>query len=180
MATVNKITDRVSQLSHRIFNTTANETRVVRDGNNPFKKSNFQKNILTADGFQSSTAKSTLGINDKISAGTKRIYSMFVGSITDFGSRIEAGIESVKAFCGKVANGLTHTWGKIKEIGNTDICVVKDAIINTLNRDITSFLPSGYKRGIDKMAKMDPHTEIKPMFIEALSGLEADLAAMTV
>ena len=174
MATVNKITDKVTRLSHRIFNTTATETKVVRDGN-PFSKSNFQKNILMEDVFQSSTAKATAGINDKISAGTKRIYSMFVGSITDFGNTIIDGIESVKAFCSKVKSNAVETWNKVYKIANTEIRF--DGLKETLQRDITSFFPTDTGKGIVKMSKMDPHTEIKPMFTEALAALDADLAA---
>ena len=44
MSTVQKL----SQLSHRIFNTSVTEKTVARQSN-PFAASNFQKNILTED-----------------------------------------------------------------------------------------------------------------------------------
>ena len=92
MSTVQKL----SQLSHRIFNTSVTEKTVARQSN-PFAASNFQKNILTEDVFESSASKSNLKMNDKITASSKRIYSMFVGSISDFGNKFYEGIESIKA-----------------------------------------------------------------------------------
>ena len=61
MSTVQKLT----QLSHRIFNTSVTEKSVARHSN-PFAASNFQKNILTEDVFESSASKSKLNLNDKI------------------------------------------------------------------------------------------------------------------
>ena len=52
MSTIEKIT----QLSHRIFNTSVSEKNVARNSN-PFAASNFQKNILTEDVFESSKKK---------------------------------------------------------------------------------------------------------------------------
>lgn len=45
--------ERINQLSHRIFNTSVTEQNVARTSN-PFAASNFQKNILTEDVFESS------------------------------------------------------------------------------------------------------------------------------
>ena len=100
---------------------------------------------------------------------------MFVGSITDFGNTIIDGIESVKAFCSKVKSNAVETWNKVYKIANTEIRF--DGLKETLQRDITSFFPTDTGKGIVKMSKMDPHTEIKPMFTEALAALDADLAA---
>ena len=164
--------ERINQLSHRIFNTSVTEKTVARSSN-PFAASNFQKNVLNADSFVSSTAKEKLNMSDKISASSKRIYSTFVGSINDFGSRFYEGIESVKAYCSKMKEGLVSTWNKIQEIGNREVSL--DGAKEILSRDITSFFINSHDREIAKMSKMDPHSEVKPMFREALSALESDM-----
>lgn len=158
--------ERINQLSHRIFNTSKSEQQTSRTSN-PFAASNFQKNILTEDVFESSKSKQAdkISFTGKLSASSKRIYSTFVGSINDFGSRFYEGIESVKAYCSKMKEGLVSTWNKIQEIGNREV----------LSRDITSFFINSHDREIAKMSKMDPHSEVKPMFREALSALESDM-----
>lgn len=169
--------EKINQLSHRIFNTSKNEQNTSRTSN-PFAASNFQKNILTEDVFVSSQAKQ----NDKVSftgnltASSKRIYSTFVGSINDFGSKFYEGIESLKAFCGRMKDGVVSALNKIQEIGNTEIHIIDtEKVGEILSRDFTSFFVGGQQREIAKMAKMDPHSEVKPMLTEALSALEADM-----
>ena len=51
--------ERINQLSHRIFNTSKSEAQTTRTSN-PFAASNFQKNILTEDVFESSKAKESI------------------------------------------------------------------------------------------------------------------------
>lgn len=170
MSTVQKL----SQLSHRIFNTSVTEKTVARQSN-PFAASNFQKNILTEDVFESSTGKSKLNLNEKITASSKRIYSTFVGSINDFGNKFYEGIEAIKALGVKMKDSIVNTWNRINELGKKEINL--DGAKEVLSRDFTSFFVNGHDREISKMSKMDPHTEVKPMFKEALSALEADMAA---
>ncbi len=167
--------ERINQLSHRIFNTSKNEQSTSRTSN-PFAASNFQKNILTEDVFESSKAKETnkISFTGNLSASSKRIYSTFVGSISDFGSKIMEGIESIKAFGGRMKEGLVNTWNKISEIGNKEVNL--DGAKEVLSRDITSFFVNSREKGITKMAQMNPQLEVKPMFVEALSNLEADMA----
>lgn len=169
--------DRVSQWSHRIFNTTANEKNVRRESvSNPFAKSNFQKNILTEDVFESTKKKdvSFTGLNNGITQGTKRIYSTFVGSINDFGKRFYEGIESIKEFCHGV-------WNKIQEIGNTEIHIgegIKNGynyVKDVLSYDVGSVFNTRGKT-IARMAKLDPHTEVKPMLIDSIEALASDMA----
>lgn len=166
--------ERINQLSHRIFNTSKSEQQTSRTSN-PFAASNFQKNILTEDVFESSKSKQAdkISFTGKLSASSKRIYSTFVGSINDFGSRFYEGIESVKAYCSKMKEGLVSTWNKIQEIGNGEVSL--DGAKEVLSRDITSFFINSHDREIAKMSKMDPHSEVKPMFREALSALESDM-----
>ncbi|MBD5402266.1 hypothetical protein HDR58_05645 [bacterium] len=170
--------EKINQLSHRIFNTSVTEQNVARTSN-PFAASNFQKNILTEDVFESSNAKEMKNINftGNISAHSKRIYSTFVGSINDFGSRFAEGIESIKALYGRMKDSLVNTWNRIQEIGNTEIKVdgAAEAAKELLARDITSFFGKSHENSISKMSKMDPHSEVKPMFQNALSVLEAEM-----
>jgi len=166
--------EKVNQLSHRIFNTSKNEQSTSRTSN-PFAASNFQKNILTEDVFESSKAKeqNKISFTGNLSASSKRIYSTFVGSINDFGNKIHEGIESIKAFGTRMKDGIINTWNKIHEIGQKKITF--QGTKDILTRDITTFFVNHREKEITKMSKMDPHGEIKPMLQEALSALEADM-----
>jgi len=167
--------ERINQLSHRIFNTSKNEQTTSRTSN-PFAVSNFQKNILTEDVFESSKAKENnkISFTGNLSASSKRIYSTFVGSISDFGSKIMEGIESIKAFGNRMKDGIVNTWNKINEIGNKEVNL--DGAKEVLSRDIKSFFVNSREKEIAKMSHMDPQLEVKPMLTEALSNLEADMA----
>lgn len=170
MSTIEKIT----QLSHRIFNTSVTEQNVARTSN-PFAASNFQKNILTEDVFESSKKQ-----NDKVSftggltAGSKRVYSTLVGSLGNIGDRFYEGVESIVAFCGRMKESFVNTINKIQELGNKEVSLT--GVGDVLKRDITTFFGHTREKGIAKMATMDPHTEVKPMLVEHLKALEADLA----
>lgn len=164
--------ERINQLSHRIFNTSVTEKTVARSSN-PFAASNFQKNVLNADSFVSSTAKEKLNMSDKISASSKRIYSTFVGSISNFGNKFYEGIESIVAFGNRMKDSVINTWHKIQEIGNKEVSF--NGAKEVLTRDISSFFVNSREKEISKMAKMNPHLEVKPMLTEALSALEADM-----
>ena len=173
--------ERIGQLSHRIFNTTANEPSVRRESSsNPFAKSNFQKNVLTADVLELSSKKNEVsftGLNGKITQGTKRIYSMFVGSIAGIGKRFYDGIESIKEFGNRMKESAVSMFNKVKEIGSTEIHPIEslkagyNVVKEKLSMDVSDLLNSrGHQ--VAKMAKMDPHTEVKPMFAESLKALE--------
>ena len=172
MSTVEKI----SQLSHRIFNTTLNEKTVARSSN-PFAASNFQKNILTEDVFESSKKTNSVG---NITSHTKRIYSTFVGSINDFGKKFYEGIETIKEFCNGVKNHVVAGWNKIVDFGNTEINLVEGlknvyaGAKNVLGADVASMVNTR-GREITRMSKMDPHTEVKPLLIDSIEALEAEL-----
>ena len=175
--------DRVSQWSHRIFNTTSSE-KSVRRGSNPFAKSNFQKNILMEDVFESSNKSKSVsftGINSSITQGTKRIYSTFVGSINDFGRMFSEGIESLKEFCKHVKGSVVSAWNKVSEIGKQEVHigegikqVYDGAKYYLLQYDLGS-LVNTRGRQIAKMSKMDPQTEVKPLFADAVKALENEI-----
>ena len=172
MSTVEKI----SQLSHRIFNTTLNEKTVARSSN-PFAASNFQKNILTEDVFESSKKTNSVG---NITSHTKRMYSTFVGSINDFGKKFYEGIETIKEFCNGVKNHVVAGWNKIVDFGNAEINLVEGlknvyaGAKNVLGTDVASMVNTR-GREITRMSKMDPHTEVKPLLIDSIEALEAEL-----
>ncbi len=170
--------ERVSQWSHRIFNTTANEQN-VRRSSNPFAQSNFQKNILMEDVFESSDKKN-VSFTGGITQGTKRIYSTFVGSINDFGKKFYEGIESIKEFGIRMKNGIVGAWNKVCEIGSTEIHPVEglkngyNAVKNVLATDMGKLFNTREKE-VARLAKLDPHTEVKPMLSNAIKALEEEL-----
>ena len=169
MSTIEKIT----QLSHRIFNTSVSEQNVARTSN-PFAASNFQKNILTEDVFESSKGSEKVSFTGSLNAGSKRIYSTFVGSLGNIGNRIHEGIESIVAFCSKVKNNVVNTWNKIQEIGNTEINL--NGAKEVLSKDIRTFFNfHNREKEIAKMAAMNPREQVAPMLRESLSALEADI-----
>ena len=186
MSTVEKIT----QLSHRIFNTSMNEQNTTRTSN-PFAASNFQKNILTEDVFESSKAKESkkVSFTGNLSAGSKRIYSTFVGSLSDLGNRFAEGIENIVALGRSLKEGFVNAWNKIQEIGSKEVHIDMEGAKSILNKevgsfdgmkkalsmDVTSLFVKPKEREIMKLSKMDPHTEVKPMLTEALAALEADM-----
>jgi len=166
--------EKINQLSHRIFNTSVTEKNVARNSN-PFAASNFQKNILTEDVFESSKKNDNnkLSFTGNLTASSKRIYSTFVGSINDFGNKFYEGLEAIKQFGMKMKDGIVSTWNKIHELGNKEVSL--EGTKNLLTRDISTFFNN---RGteINKMSKMDPQSQVKPMLVDALSALEADMA----
>ncbi len=167
--------EKINQLSHRIFNTSVTEQSVARNSN-PFAASNFQKNILTEDVFESSKKDENkhISFTGNLTASSKRIYSTFVGSINDFGSKFYEGLETIREFGMRMKDGIVSAWNKIHELGQKEVSL--EGAKNVLSRDISSFFINSHEREISKMAKMDPHSQVKPMLVEALSGLEADMA----
>lgn len=168
--------DKVNSWTNRIFNNTLTEKNVRRESYNPFKKSNFQKNILMEDVFQSSKNHSEehISFRGRLNAGSKRIYSTFVGSITNFGNKIQEGIEAINAFGTRMKNSIVNTWHKINELGSREVNL--EGVKNVLNYDMSNLFAKSREREIVKLAKLDPHSQVKPMLTEALSSLEADLA----
>lgn len=79
---------------------------------NPFAPSTFKGNVLTADVFET-----------KVSKKNKLTYSALVGSLGDAFPTFKKGIESVVAFANRVKEGVTTTFRKLNEIGNTEITI---------------------------------------------------------
>ena len=80
------------------------------------------------------------------------------------------------AFGTRMKEGIINGWKKLHEIGNTEISL--EGTMEYLGRDIKTFFVNGREREIAKLGKMDPHSEVKPMLVEALSALEADMVAI--
>lgn len=174
MISVNK----VSQLSHRIFNTSVTEKKVSRDSN-PFSESNFQKNILTEDVFESSKGSQNVGftgLNDRIAQNTKRICAIFAGSINNFSKRFYEGIESLREFCHQAKGAIVSSWNKMRELGNQEVNLGEglkqgyESVKNALNYDMGALINTR-ERQIAKMAKLDPHSQVKPMLIDSIEAL---------
>ncbi len=98
------------------------------------------------------------------------------------GSKFYEGIESIKAIYGRVKDSVINTWNKIQEIGNKEVNVninldgAKELLTKEYHiKDIASAIVGGKNREITRMSKMDPHSEVKPMFQQALEALEADM-----
>ncbi|MBP3821202.1 hypothetical protein J6G99_06110 [bacterium] len=174
--------ERISQMSHRIFNTSLNEKKTIRENsNNPFAGSKFQKNILTVDTFESSRNNEVKFTGNNITQSTKRIYSTFVGSINDFCKRFYNGIESIKEFGNRMKDGIVSMWNKVQDFGNQEVHPIEgiknglNDIKNILSYDVSSLIDT-HVRKVNKLSKLDPQTVIKPMFVESLKALEEDLA----
>ena len=83
----------ISNIRERIFNTSKHEASVARPANsvsNPFAANTFKGNVLTADVFETSKPK-----EPAFTGATKLKASALVGSLTNLGSKIQAGIESI-------------------------------------------------------------------------------------
>jgi len=101
----------ISGISQRIFNTTKHENTVARS-TNPFAASSFKGNVLTADVFESSVKNNQPAFTGK----TKLMASALVGNISNLGSRINAGIESVVAFGNRMKESVVNIWNRIDSI----------------------------------------------------------------
>ena len=103
-----------------------------------------------------------------------------MGSINDFGRRFYEGIESIKEFGIRMKNGIVGAWNKVCEIGNTEIHLGEglkngyNAVKNVLTTDVGQLFRTREKQ-IAAMAKLDPHTQVKPMLSDAIKALEEEI-----
>ncbi|MBQ2610850.1 hypothetical protein IJF81_00500 [bacterium] len=139
----------VSEIRGRIFNTTTHEPHVARSSN-PFSKVKLG-NVLTADVFDSQEKNiQKYTIKDKLKA------SALVGSISDFGSKIRAGIESINAFGTRMKESIVNTWNKINDITIEDIG-------QNITKSIYSMFEDKSAKGLSKR----PVSELRQMFKDA-------------
>ena len=103
----------ISNIRERIFNTSKHEASVARPANsvsNPFAANTFKGNVLTADVFETSKPK-----EPAFTGATKLKASALVGSLTNLGSKIQAGIENIVAFGKRMKEGISNAWQKMRE-----------------------------------------------------------------
>lgn len=102
----------ISKISQILNTPIGTKTTATNHVSNPFSPTSFKGNVLTADVFDTK-AKATIK--------NKLTYSALVGSIGDAFPTFRKGIESVIAFGHRVKEGVSATFKKINEIGNTEI-----------------------------------------------------------
>lgn len=98
----------IEKIGSKIFTPKANKT--IAKSTNPFAKSTFKGNVLTADVFEVKATKQN-----------KLTYSTFVGSMWDALPTFKKAMESVVAFGQKVKERTTNMAHKIREWSNTEI-----------------------------------------------------------
>lgn len=117
----------IDSIKHRIFNNTKHE-KVVARNSNPFAQTSFKGNVLTADVFESSKPS----LSEKMQSKSKLVYSTLVGSIADFGSKINSKIESVVAFGNRMKEGVTGAWNYLTTTKIED--VIRDRMMDSQYR----------------------------------------------
>ncbi len=145
---------KIQLFQQKVFNTTKHEGVVARSSN-PFAKTSFKGNVLSADVFESTTkaAQTTLGKN-------KLTMSALVGSISDFGSKFKAGYESVIAFGGRMKEGVTNTWNKLNSI---------EISFEGAGQAISSKVSSMFENNSAKALSKRPVSELRTMLTDAIA-----------
>ena len=163
----------ISNIRERIFNTSKHEASVARPANsvsNPFAATTFKGNVLTADVFEPAKPK-----EPAFTGATKLKASALVGSLTNLGSRIQAGIESIAAFGRRMKEGVANTWQKLKET-EISFTPLKDAFKGALvnaKENIASNWNSMFEKGISaKQIEKMPIAEIRPMLSNEVAMAE--------
>jgi len=187
----------ISSIRERIFNPTKHEKTVARTSN-PFAQTSFKGNVLTADVFVSENAKEKQ--SKAINFTGKLKASALVGSISDFGSKIKAGIETAVNFAKKVKNDAVNMWNKLTETEVTFEPAIKamskagEAFGETINGvgtkvgealkvDVTAkageAIHSMFDRGISakQISKMEDISVPRQLLMDNVQAWEASLAS---
>lgn len=170
----------ISNIRERIFNTSKHEASVSRPANsvsNPFAANTFKGNVLTADVFETAKPK-----EPAFTGATKLKASALVGSLSNLGSKIQAGIESIAAFGRRMKEGFSSTWQKLKE---TEISFAplkeafKGAVSNAKENmaaaksNMLNKWNSMFEKGITaKQIENMPIAEIRPMLTNEIAMAE--------
>lgn len=166
----------ISSIRERIFNPTKHEKTVARSSN-PFAQTSFKGNVLTADVFVSENDKSKEKQNNAISFTGKLKASALVGSISDFGNRIQAGIESVVAFANRIKDNVVNCWNKLN---NTEITFepAKEAI-SKAGAKVGNAIHSMFDQGISakQIAAMEDISIPRQLLMDNVQAWEASLAS---
>ena len=150
-------TERISQLSHRIFNTTLTEKRVGRSSN-PFATPTFTG--LQMDVFASSKViEPKAGLTQKAKNFIRRKAATFVSGINDIGEKFWKSVEAVKEFGIWVKDGVVCAINKVKEIGSIEVNFgaigerIKNAMsINSRERELKSYMKKDVAELSDELA----------------------------
>ena len=166
----------ISSIRERIFNPTKHEKSVARSSN-PFAQTSFKGNVLTADVFVSENDKAKENQTNKISFTGKLKASALVGSISGFGNKIQAGIESVVAFANRIKDNVVNCWNKLN---NTEITFepAKEAILRA-GAKAGDAIHSMFDSGISskQIAKMEDLSVPRQLFMDNVQAWEAALAS---
>ena len=160
----------ISNIRERIFNTSKHEASVARPSNksvsNPFAATTFKGNVLTADVFEPAKSK-----EPAFTGATKLKASALVGSLANLGSRIQSGIESIKAFGKRMSDGISNAWQRMKET-EISFTPLKDAVSSAKNNIVQSW-NSMFEKGISaKQIEKMPIAEIRPMLSSQVAMAE--------
>ncbi len=163
----------ISNIRERIFNTSKHEASVARPANsvsNPFAANTFKGNVLTADVFETSKPK-----EPAFTGATKLKASALVGSLTNLGSKIQAGIESIAAFGRRMKEGITNTWQKMRDT-EISFAPLKDAFkgaVSNAKENVAAKINSMFEKGITaKQVENMKISEIKPLLAGEVAKAE--------
>ncbi len=163
----------ISNIRERIFNTSKHEASVARPANsvsNPFAANTFKGNVLTADVFETSKPK-----EPAFTGATKLKASALVGSLTNLGSKIQAGIENIVAFGKRMKEGISNAWQKMRET-EISFAPLKDAFkgaVSNAKENMTNKINSMFDKGITaKQVENMKISDIKPMLAGEVAQAE--------
>lgn len=142
----------ISSIRDRIFNPTKHEKSVSRSSN-PFAQTSFKGNVLTADVFVPNQSNDKM--DNRISFTGKLKASALVGSLSDMGSRIHRGLESISAFTNRIKDNVVGFWNKMNSM-EVSFEPAKEALARTGARAkdaLSSMLDSGIRQR--DIAKLD-------------------------
>ena len=169
---INLNTERISQYSHRIFNSSLTEKQVGRTSN-PFAKPMFSENVLKADVFDSSIVEAKGSKLTQMKNSVKRTFSTFVASINDLGSKINEGLDAIREFGHKIKENIVSAWDKAREIGNTEIHPTE------IFKGMIHSISHGNKQKELNELKEKSAAELSEIFVSRLKDLENSLTNET-
>lgn len=161
----------IPSIRERLFNTSKHESSTQRNSSNPFAASSFKGNVLTADVFESSKKADQISFTGKLKA------SALVGSISDLGSRINKGIESIKNFGIRMKDSIVNGWNKLNEMeisfapAKEKAVSMFNSLKDTLNTSVSDLMSSGVSA--KSVAKMEDMTAARQLMSDSVAAWEA-------
>ena len=157
----------IPAIRERLFNTSKHENATSRNSSNPFAQTSFKGNVLTADVFESSSAKA-----DQPSFTGKLKASALVGSISGIGERFHNMIESAISF-----EGIVNRWNKLNSIeisfapAKEKINSACSSIKEVLGKSVGDIISSGVSS--KSVAKMEDMTAARQLMADNVALWEA-------